>query len=111
MLQQIENSCHDVMVAFCVLYTVASLLSWLLTQHRQRPAFNWLSPAIKPVDYKNEDLLLRKELTAVNWQLIANKARALHYLKKAPPALAAAPALAARKLGSRSFSVPQRCYK
>ncbi len=32
---------------------------------------------IKPLDYKKENLLMQRALTAVNWQLIANKAAAL----------------------------------
>ncbi len=79
---QIEDNCRDMMIGpgFCVLHTVASFLSWLLSQVQQQHGLisAYLSPAIKPLDYKNEDLLLRKELIAVNWQLIANKARALY---------------------------------
>jgi predicted deacetylase len=94
---------HHAFVAFCVLYTVASFLSWLmrqLTQQRQRIA-DFISLAIKPIDYKNEDLLLRKALTAVNWQLIANKANALHCMKK--------PAVKTSAIGpsARRFTVPR----
>ena len=99
MHQQIEHT----FVAFCVLYTVASFLSWLLqqlTQQRQR-IVEFISPAIKPLDYNNEDLLLRKALTAVHWQLIANKATALHFIKKAPVKPSAS-----FTFGTRSFSVP-----
>ena len=99
MHQQFEHT----FVAFCVLYTVASFLSWLLkqlTQQRQR-IVEFISPAIKPLDYNNEDLLLRKALTAVHWQLIANKATALHFIKKAPVKPSAS-----FTVGTRSFSVP-----
>ena len=103
MHQQFEHT----FVAFCVLYTVASFLSWLLqqlTQQRQR-IVEFISPAITPrsgaLDYNNEDLLLRKALTAVHWQLIANKATALHFIKKAPIKPSAS-----FTFGTRSFSVP-----
>ena len=103
MHQQFEHT----FVAFCVLYTVASFLSWLLhqlTQQRQR-IVEFISPAIKPLDYNNEDLLLRKALTAVHWQLIANKATALHFIKKAPVKPSAS-----FTVGTRSFSVPSANY-
>ncbi len=82
-----QNSCHDVIVGLCVLYTIVSFLSWWMSRPQSQRIAAFLSPHIKPLDYRNEDLLLRKELTAVNWQLIGNKARALHYLRKtaAPP--------------------------
>ncbi len=38
------------------------------------------SPRIKPRD-QEYDLLLRKRLNAMNWKLLANKARALYYMK------------------------------
>ena len=49
---------------------------------QQPPQHQQTSPIIKPVDYRNEDLLLRKSLAAVNWSLVTNKARFLYYLKK-----------------------------
>jgi hypothetical protein len=39
---------------------------------RREEAF--ISPAIKPLDYRNEDLMLRKALNAAHWQIV--KARA-----------------------------------
>jgi hypothetical protein len=102
MPQQLQHA----FVGFCVLYTVASFLSWLLQQllqQRQRIT-SLISPrsgAIKPIDYRNEDLLLRKALTAVNWQLIANKANALRSIKA--PTVKTSASFA---VGTRRFSVP-----
>ena len=84
MLPLAEDSCKRVLVLFCVLYTAASFLSLLLTRFMQQRVANRSSPAVKPVDYRDDNLLLRKSLNAANWQIVANKARALHYLKKAP---------------------------
>ena len=80
---------------FTILYAAASLLSWALSSVVVPPrAVVNVSPAVKPADYVNEDILLRKSLVAVNWSLVANKARALYYLKDAAP-----------KTARRSFSV------
>ena len=95
--------CNAGFEGFCVLYTVASFLSWLLCQllqQRQRIA-SIILPAIKPLDHKNEDLLLRKALTAVHWQLMANKAAALSCIKTVPPTSTVGNA-------SKSFSVRPR---
>ena len=102
MPQQLQHA----FVGFCVLYTVASFLSWLLQQllqQRQRIT-SLISPAIKPIDYRNEDLLLRKALTAVNWPRvagIANKANALRCIKA--PTVKTSASFA---VGTRRFSVP-----
>ena len=39
------------------------------------------SPPIKPTNYQNQDLYLRECLVTMHWKLIANKARALYYMK------------------------------
>ena len=126
MLTLDDNSCQSAVVLFCVLYTTASFLSWLLSRllQQRRCVLAFISPAIKPVDYKNEDLLLRRSLNATNWHLVANKARALYYLKHRCSALqhpknAKASASftfgsvvqrdEARALLSRSASVEARC--
>ena len=99
MPQQLQHA----FVGFCVLYTVASFLSWLLQQllQQRHRITSLISPAIKPIDYRNEDLLLRKALTAVNWQLIANKANALRCIKA--PTVKTSASFA---VGTRRFSVP-----
>ena len=65
----------------CILYTAVSVVvrmaSKLFAVMDRRPA----SPAIKPENYQDSDLLLRRSLAAVNWSLVANKAKALHSLK------------------------------
>ena len=83
MLTLDDDSCQSAVVLFCVLYTTASFLSWLLSRllQQRQCVLAFISPAIKPVDYRNEDLLLRRSLNATNWHLVANKARALYYLK------------------------------
>ena len=77
---------------FTILYAAASLLSRALSS--VVVPRTGVSPAVKPTDYVNEDILLRRSLVAVNWSLVANKARALYYLKDAAP-----------KTARRSFSV------
>jgi hypothetical protein len=65
---------------FCIIYTTLSLcaglsLHYILKKKNENP------PAIKPENYQDENMLLRKSLNAVNWSLVANKARALYYMK------------------------------
>jgi hypothetical protein len=78
------------LIYFCVLYTAASLCSglilhfWLKRKWGTSPAkrtMSWISPIIKPENYQDENTLLRKSINAVNWNLIANKARALHVIR------------------------------
>ena len=64
----------------CTLFACAVAL-WLRIKTQQQQQ-QQTSPVIKPVDYRNEDILLRKSLAAVHWSLVTNKARFLYYLKK-----------------------------
>lgn len=65
----------------CVLYTLVSLIS-KITARIIKTKKGVISPIIKPENYKDDDILLRKSLAAVNWKLIANKANALYLLKQ-----------------------------
>ena len=79
----------DTIPMMCMLYTAISLV-WMLCRavnSTRKPTTT--SPIIKPVGYMDSDALLRRTLVAVNWSLVANKARALdglnikkHTLKK-----------------------------
>jgi hypothetical protein len=76
----------DAAVAICALYTAASVLSWTLAQVLRRDEA-FISPAIKPLDYRNEDLMLRKALNAAHWQIVKARyqGKASHSLKKIKP--------------------------
>ena len=77
----------QMVIYFCVLYTAASLCSGLILHFWMKKKWgksspnetvSKISPIIKPENYQDENTLLRKSINAVNWSLIANKARALH---------------------------------
>jgi hypothetical protein len=86
----------------CVLYTALSLI-WMLCRAVSVPRL--LSPAIKPVEYRDSDALLRRSLAAVNWGLVANKVRALDGLKHKKHALKKT------SLNSESFTYGQHSFK
>ncbi len=74
----------DAALAICALYTAASVISWTLAQVLRREAA-FISPAIKPLDYRNEDLMLRRALNAAHWQIVKARHQASHSLKKIKP--------------------------
>ena len=89
-LCQYSNEISDIVIYFCMLYTAASLGSALILHFFMSkrwvtaPANNTMkiSPIIKPEDYQDENILLRKSLNATNWCLVANKARAFHNIRR-----------------------------
>ena len=68
----------------CVIYTVISFSAFLILYFFvvcKEKRKTLISPSIKPEHYKDEDLLLRKTLNALNWSLMANKAKTLYALQ------------------------------
>ena len=62
------------------IYVVCMKLVWYLLHGTQQSK---QSPAIEAENCQKNDVLLRRCLSTMNWKLIANKARALHYMKSA----------------------------
>ena len=68
---------------FCV-FSIMKVLMWAIsTTRNQIGSANKItaSPPIKPTNYQNQDLHLRRCLVTMHWKLIANKSRALYYMK------------------------------
>ncbi len=88
-LSEYSNEISDIVIYFCMLYTAASLCSGLILHFLMNK--QWvtapikstikISPIIKPENYQDGNILLRKSLNAINWSLVANKARALHNIR------------------------------
>ena len=90
-LNEYSKQISTMVIYFCVLYTAASLCSGLILHFWMKNKWgnssanetaSKISPIIKPENYQDENTLLRKSLNAVNWSLIANKARALHDIRR-----------------------------
>jgi hypothetical protein len=62
---------------FVRIFFIVKLLFWFM---QGASSLRRRSPRIKPRD-QEYDLLLRKRLNALNWNLLASKARALYYMK------------------------------
>ena len=98
-----------------MLYTAASLSSglilhfWMNKQWVTAPAnktMSKISPIIKPENYQDENILLRKSLNAMNWSLVANKARAFHNIRRNTDSyLKLRPSSASFTFGQREFYV------
>lgn len=80
-IESVEYYCiWDVILDFLQIFVIVKIISWTL--ERSRPAAMIKSPQLKPRTLYH-DMFLRKRLMAINWKLIANKARAMYYMKLA----------------------------
>lgn len=66
-------------IEFIRIFLVVKIVFWMLTRV-EKSARKW-SPRIRPVETKG-DFLLRTHLVYMNWKILANKARALYYIKR-----------------------------
>ena len=67
----------DFVVCFAVVKLLACIYGMISSRRRKCVE----SPIIKPTNYQNSDIFLRRRLITINWKLLANKARALHYMQ------------------------------
>ena len=93
---------------FCIFYTAACIVSRLILRFKfvSRKTLE-ASPIIKSVHFNDENSFIRKSLVAVNWSLVANKARALHSLKHQP----CAPKQRGKVKASLSFTFGDRSHR
>lgn len=82
-IEPVEYYCiWDIIIDFLHIFAVVKLISWIFDQPCCRFVSLKKSPPLKPrILY--HDMFLRKRLMAINWKLMANKARAMYYMKLA----------------------------
>lgn len=78
-VEQVEYYCiWDIVIEFLQIFVTVKLISLMLNPTAPNPSMR--SPTLRP-KMLYEDAFLRKRLMAINWKLMANKARAMYYMK------------------------------
>ena len=78
-IEEVEYYCiWDIVIEFLQIFVTVKLISFMLNPTVPNPSTK--SPTLRP-KMLYEDAFLRKRLMAINWKLMANKARAMYYMK------------------------------
>ena len=70
-------------VSVVICFACVKLVYWVMNLNKNILLQLKQSPVIKPINYPDEDIMLRRSLIAMNWKLISNQARALYYIRMA----------------------------
>jgi hypothetical protein len=75
------HSTFDCVCCLVIVFIAVEAMHLIVCTDTGRRMRKRSSPAIKPVSYRDQDCHIRLQLAALHWNFMANKARALYFVR------------------------------